>query len=164
MYKETEDNVTSMDRSSFERYIKSRFEDQLQWYSKRASADKRAYQIYQTGIGVLSAIVTVTVGIGLHYRDNVAWPIASLIASATVALLTGLQKTFRFRENWVEYRTTAEDLKKERHYHILRCGDYARHESPDQLFVERVEAMISQQNTRWNVATLKSESDHEPDE
>ena len=164
MHNEGKGGVTSMERSRFEQYIKNRYKDQLQWYSDSASANKKAYHVYQTAIGVLSAIVTVTIGVGLHYRDSIGWPIASLLGSATVALLTGLQKTFRFRENWVEYRTTAEDLKKERHYHRFRCGDYANHESPDQLFVERVEAAISQQNTRWNAATGKPESDDELEE
>ena len=151
-----------MTTSEFEQqYIKKRYQAQVQWYSGKASANKKAYQIYHTSIAILSAVITIAVGIGMHDRDHIFWQVVSLTASAAVAVLAGLQRTLRFRENWVEYRTTAEDLKKEEYYHQFRCGDYATSASPDRLFVERAEALISRQNTVWNTATLAVQDDHQ---
>jgi len=145
-----------MTSSGFEDYVKERYENQLEWYSKSATKNKKWYRRYQVGIAVLSAVVTVTVAIGMNDNADAVWHIASLITSASVTVLVTLQKTLRFHDNWVEYRTTAEDLKKERYYHDFLCGDYATAESPDTLFVERVEGLISQQNTQWSVGTAAS--------
>ena len=166
-----------MTSSGFEQYVKERYENQLKWYSTSATNNKKWYRGYQVGIAALSAVVTVTVALGMNdgagaaalsavvtvtvalgMNDGAgaAWHVVSLTTSALVTVLATLQKTFRFHDNWVEYRTTAEDLKKERYYHEFLCGDYATAESPDQLFVKRVEGLISQQNTQWNVGTITS--------
>lgn len=143
-------NMTSAD---IEQYHETRYKDQLQWYSSSATNNKTWHRRFQVGIAVLSAGVTVTVALGMNDGAAAAWHIVSLTTSALITVLATLQKVFRFHDNWVEYRTTAEDLKKERYYHEFLCGDYANAECPDQLFVERVEALISQQNTQWSAGT-----------
>ena len=136
-------------------YSNERYRDQLKWYSDKSADNKKWYYRYQVAIALLSGIVTVTVALGMREQAASGWHIASLIASAMVAALAGLQKAFRFHENWVEYRTTAEQLKKEGYYYEFRCGDYSVAESADRLFVERVESLISRQNTLWTARTLK---------
>ena len=143
--------MTSLD---LDQYIAERFKKQLKWYSDKAAFNKKWYQWYQIAITTLSALITVTVALGMQDNSSGGWHIASLLASATVAALAGLQKALRFHENWVEYRTTAEHLKKERSYYEFRCGEYATAESADRLFVERVEALISRQHSLWTVGTL----------
>ena len=148
-----------MTSQSVEQYSTDRYQDQLDWYSSKATINKKWYHGYQIAIVALSGIVTVTVALGMHDRDRIGWPIVSLVASAMVSALTGLQKALRFHDNWVEYRTTAEQLKKERYYYEFRCGDYSTAESAAKLFVERVEALISRQNTLWTVGTLNPQED-----
>ena len=143
-----------MSSLDFGQYTVDRFDDQLKWYSSKAAINKKWYRGYQIAIATLSALTTVTIALGMHESDGNAWHIASLVGSAAVAALAGLQKAFRFHENWVEYRTTAEQLKKERYYYEFRCGEYSTTESVDRLFVERVEALISRQHTLWTVGTL----------
>lgn len=148
-----------MTSSDFKQYLEKRYRNQLGWYSHKASVNKRCYHRYQVSIALLAAITTITIALGMYDGDSIAWRVVSLSASAAVAALTALQRVFRFHENWIEYRTTAEDLKKEQYYHSFRCGDYAVTQAPDQLFIERVEAVISQQNTRWNVTALSAPGD-----
>ena len=136
-------------------YTADRFQDQLKWYSANAAKNKTWHQWFQIVIASLSALITVTVALGMHSSDGNGWHIVSLVASAAVAALTGLHKALRFHENWVEYRTTTEQLKKERYHFQFRCGEYSTAESADRLFVERVEALISRQHTHWTVGTLK---------
>lgn len=138
----------------FDKYIVDRFGDQLKWYSDKSSINKKWYHGYQIAIAILSALTTVTVALGMHESDGNAWHIVSLVASAAVATLAGLQKALRFHENWVEYRTTAEQLKKERYYYEFRCDEYSTAESADKLFVKRVEALISRQHTLWTLGAL----------
>ena len=151
-----------MTSESLDQYFDERYQDQLKWYSNKAADNKKWYRRYQIAIAALSGTVTVTVALGMHDRAASRWHIVSLIASAMVAALAGLQKAFRFHENWVEYRTTAEQLKKEGYYYEYRCGDYSTAESADRLFVERVESLISRQNTLWTVGTLSPQEDGAP--
>ena len=153
-----------MTSQNLDEYSVDRYKDQLEWYSDKATTNKKWYHRYQIAIALLSGIITVTVALGMHDRDRIGWHIVSLISSAVVAALMGLQKAFRFHENWVEYRTTAEQLKKEGYYYEFRCGAYSTAEYADKLFVERVEALISRQNTLWTVGTLKSEEHRLPHE
>ena len=143
----------------FDQYLEERYRDQLRWYSRKATANKKWYHGYQVAISCLSAIVSFTVALGLYEGDGVRWYIVSLATSAVLAVLTGFQKLFRFHENWVEYRTTAESLKKEEYYYRFRCGEYSSAASAEETFVERVESFISQQNTLWKAGTLRSVDD-----
>ena len=64
-------------------------------------------------------------------------------SSRTVLAITiAAVKTFRFQENWINYRTVAEALKKEKHYYNAGAIEYATDKNKKQLFVERVEALI----------------------
>ncbi|MYF39887.1 MAG: DUF4231 domain-containing protein [Rhodothermaceae bacterium] len=75
---------------------------------------------------------------------------ANLLLSALVTGLTGLQMLFRFHDNKIQFRTTAENLTKKKHYHENRCGQYTKSKYPDQLFIERAEALISSQESIWS--------------
>ena len=151
-----------MTSKSLDQYFDQRYQDQLKWYSNKTAHNKKWYRRYQIAIAALSGTVTVTVALGMQDQATSGWHIVSLVASAMVAALAGLQKAFRFHENWVEYRTTAEQLKKEGYYYEFRCGDYSAAESADRLFVERVESLISRQNTLWTARTLRPEENGSP--
>ena len=139
----------TMDQDAFERYIEERYEDQRQWYSRKASFNKKRYYVFQTLIIVLSALTTLTIGLGI-YLPELRWlRLLALAMTGSVTVLASLQKVFRFQENWTEYRNTAESLKKERHLHLARLDEYGKTESADKLFVARVEDLISRQNTAW---------------
>ncbi len=140
---------------NLEKYDTDRYEGQLKWYSKKATKNKRCYYVYQTIIVSLSGFITVAVALDMNDPHGIIWPKLSLIASSLVTVLAGLQKFFRFHENWVQYRTTSEQLKKERYYREFQCGNYAHSESTDKLFVERVESIISRENSFWIVEARK---------
>lgn len=147
----------------FDQYFEKRYLSQLRWYSGKATRNKKWHYGYQIAISCLAAIVTITVALGLREGDQGRLHILSLAASAVLAVLPGLQKVFRFHENWVEYRTTAESLKKEEYYYRFRCGKYATAASAKRTFVERVEALISQQNTLWTTETKQAVEDGQTD-
>ena len=54
-------------------------------------------------------------------------------------------------ETWVLYRTTGEALKRERFLYINSAADYSNlsGEAKDKLLVERVEAMLSSENSKF---------------
>jgi len=67
----------------------------------------------------------------------------------TVAAITAVLGIYRFQENWLEFRTTCESLKHEKYLFLTKSEPYDESE-PFQLLVERVEGLISKENTAWN--------------
>ena len=89
------------------------------------------------------------------------WEFITVILSVVLASTTAAVKTFKFQENWLNYRTVAEALKKEKHYYNAGAIEYATTENKKQLFVERVEALISRENSLWMVVHRKNSDKEE---
>lgn len=131
-----------MNVEDFQKYLKERYEDQVNWYDKKAIWNQKVYRRFQLIIIILSAITPVLVAI-----KETRWP--AVVISALVAIGIAVLKTFKFQENWINYRTTCETLKKEIYLYKARIGDYKATEESKNLFVERVESLISRENTMW---------------
>ena len=138
-----------MDQEAFESYIVDRYDDQCQWYSRKATRNKKCYYVFQTLVIVFSAVTTLTIGLGIYFPEFRWIRLLALIMTASVTVLASLQKVFRVQENWIEYRNTTEALKKERYLHLAGLDEYAKAKSADKLFIARVEDLISRQNTAW---------------
>lgn len=70
------------------------------------------------------------------------------ILGSAVAVTTGIVSLYQFREHWIEYRTTAESMKHEKYMFQTGTGPYTGDDAFATL-VERVEALVSQENTAW---------------
>ena len=70
-------------------------------------------------------------------------------------------KTFKFQENWVNCRTIAEALTKEKYYYDAGALEYATVKDKEQLFVQRVEALISTESASWMAIGTKKEGKNE---
>ena len=139
-----------MDEQEFTAYLKDRYEDQIGWYDGKAAWNKRMYKRFQWIVIVLSAVTPVLIAMGL---EETRWPAVAI--SAMVAILTTGLKTFKYQENWINYRTTCETLRKEIHFLHSQAGEYGQAEDRESLFVERVEGLISRENTMWLTAHRK---------
>ena len=134
-----------MDSESFQKYLKERYEPEVNWYDKKSILNQRRYRYLQSVVIILSAITPVLVAIKVAQ-----WP--AVVISAIVAIGTTMLKTFKYQENWIDYRTTCETLKKEIYYYTGGIGDYKETDDRESLFVERVESLISRENTMWLTA------------
>ena len=76
---------------------------------------------------------------------------------ATCAGISSLQK---FQELWIKYRTTAESLKKEKYLYLTKGQPYDT-ENPLSILVQRVETLVSQENTNWAQYMMKPGKEHE---
>lgn len=134
-----------MNKEDFQKYLKERYEDQINWYDKKSILHQKMYKRFQGAVIVLSAITPVLVAI---VPEATRWP--AVIISALVAIGTTSLKTFKYQENWINYRTTCETLRKEIHFYNAGIGNYKDTKGDSEaLFVERVEALISRENTMW---------------
>ena len=146
-----------MNPEDFQKYLKERYEDQINWYDKKSIWNQKMYRRFQWIVIVLSAITPVLVAI-VAIRPEVkgtSWLAVGI--SALVAIGTTSLKTFKYQENWINYRTTCETLKKEIHFYKAGIIEYKDAEDPEGLFVERVESLISRENTMWLMAQKPKE-------
>jgi hypothetical protein len=65
--------------------------------------------VFQWGVIILSALVPAMV---VSLPETAKWITA--VVAVILAIGTAGLKTFKFQENWVNYRTVAESLKKEK--------------------------------------------------
>jgi len=141
-----------MDQGQFEKYLKERYEHQISWYDTKSAKNKRLYMVFQWGVIVLSAVVPVMV---VCFSRNGKW--VTVVIAMILAIGTAALKTFKFQENWINYRTIAETLKKEKYFYQANLDDYADASDKESLFIERVESLISREHSLWITAHAQKE-------
>lgn len=125
-------------------YLKDRVDDQIAWYDRKSGSNKKWFIILQVTTLVAAASVPV---FAIFSGDMWARVIVAVLGSAT-AITTGVVSLYQFREHWIEYRTTAESLKHEKYLYQTGTDPYVGDDAFSVL-VERVEALVSQENTAW---------------
>ena len=119
-----------------------RLEDQLDWYERRSTHNKRWYQWLKVAQLVIAASIPVVAAAG-------ASATAAGALGAVVVVLEGLQQLFQFQQNWIAYRVTAQALTRERSLCLAGAGPYANVERPVALLAQRVERIVSQESGAW---------------
>jgi hypothetical protein len=146
-----------LDKDTFEEYLENRYRDQVTWYDKKSVFNEKCFRRIQWGTIILSAVTPVSIAITFGTSNDYAkW--IPIITSFLVAVFASSQKAFKFEENWINYRTTCETLKKEIHLYEAGVGEYSTTEDREALFVQRVEGLISRENTLWLVTSQRSEN------
>ncbi len=127
-----------------EEYLKDRVEDQIEWYDRKSASNKKWFMIFQIATLAASASVPVFAIFesGLWSRLTVA------VLGAAAAVTTGIVSLYKFREHWVDYRTTAESLKHEKYKYLTGADPYVG-DGAFSILVERIESMVSKENTAW---------------
>jgi len=133
-----------MEEEEFEDFLDRRYWKEINWYDKKANWNQKAYHIFQWIAIVFSALTPILIIISDGYIRWIAVGIAAIVAIVTAAL-----KTFKYQENWINYRTTSETLKKEIHFYKAGIHGYENVDDREAVFVDRVESLISRENTMW---------------
>jgi hypothetical protein len=127
-------------------YLEQRLDSQAQWYDRRAANNQHWYRalrvlevILASSIPLFSSLVPGSPPIGI---------LVSVI-SVSIAIISGLLGLYKFQENWIEYRATAEALKHEKFMFLTRSGPY-NGEPGLPILVERVEGIIAKEGTAWS--------------
>jgi hypothetical protein len=150
-----------MDQTSFEKYVNERYSEQISWYHDKSSQNQATYRVLQWALIVLSASTPVIVALSQKTNPPIYLGSLSLLTSVLVAILATGLKAFKFEENWINYRTTCESLKRELYFYEAKTNDYRSSDDREALFVERVEALLSRENTLW-LTTVKDKQDGKP--
>ena len=152
-----------MNKEEFEKYRKERYQDQIDWYDRKASSNQSRYSKLQWILIIFSALTPVLIAIdfGLEEYSFLKW--TAVITAVIVSISAGVLRIFKYHDNWITYRTTSETLKKEIYLYQAGIGDYANAKDKESVFVQRVESLISQENTLWLTVFKKEEKGNNTD-
>src|SRR5262249_22743461 len=92
-----------------------RLEDQISWYDRRSSDNQRRYK----WLKLLEIAVAASLPVVAAVHSPV-WVTGGL--AAVIVVLEGTQHLFQFQENWITYRSTAEQLQHERYLYFAKAG------------------------------------------
>ena len=132
--------------------IVQRLEDQLDWYDKKSRAARNAFKRIKV-VEIISAAV-------IPFLTGQPWPGVTYVIGGLGVLITvleGLLHLNQYQENWSNYRNTAEALKHEKYLFLAKAGPYANAADLRGTLAERIEALMSRENSQW-VATVQKSS------
>lgn len=129
-------------------YLETRVTTQRKYFSEKATSYKKYYYITSILKLVISLVITVMSSVAFEIS-----PVSILIAvlSALMALIEGILLLYKFNENWITYRMTSENLKKEEFLFKTRSGEYYMLDDSQALniFVQNTETVIQNSNKHW---------------
>ena len=121
-----------------------RLEDQIGWYDRKSGYNRRMYK-WLKGVEIIAAGV-VPLTAGLHLPAALTGSLGVLIA-----VLEGLLQLNQYLQNGISYRSTCEALKHEKYLYLAAAGAYATEDRAHAhtKLAERVESLVSQENSQW---------------
>jgi len=130
-----------------EQFLKERVDNQINWYDKKSQFNQRCYKWLRVGEIVAAAAIPFLAG---YMSDkNPAIPVVVGLLGCIIAIIAGIAALYQFQENWAEYRTTCESLRHEKYLFLTQTEPY-NVDNPFPLFVQRVESLVSTENTKWS--------------
>ncbi|HEX4228969.1 MAG TPA: DUF4231 domain-containing protein [Bryobacteraceae bacterium] len=122
----------------------ARLDDQITWYSGKSSLNQRRYKFLKVVTIASAAVIPVVTTAHVPYGSSIAAGLGVLIAIAE-----GMQQLNQYNSNWTSYRTTSEALKHEKFLYLAKAGAYRSAENASASLAERVEALVSQEGSKW---------------
>lgn len=138
-------------------YLKNRLDDQIDWYDRKSIQNQKTFKRLQVILIVAAASIPFISGYvdDLHYLQYLLGGIGVLIAA-----ITGLISLYKFQETWTAYRTTCESLRHEKYLYLTKTNPY-NGKNAFNLLVQRVEMLISKENSSWAEIMQKTEEQNE---
>jgi len=136
-----------------EQYMKERVDDQIGWLERKSAEFKKKFMFIRNVELVCSALIPLLVamipqsGDDTFWFNGFKWVTGGLGVLLTV--LGGLQTLNKYQELWSQYRAVAESLKSEKLLYLTKSGHYSGDVEAFQLFVIKVEAILANENEKW---------------
>ena len=139
-------------------YLKVRLDPEITWYDEKSAQNKRWNTIAKIVEIFCAAVIPFLAGYAKSGPGFISVAIGAL--GVVVAVTAGISAVLKFQEQWIKYRTTAESLKKEKYLFQTKVEPYDVDE-PVSVLVQRVETLISQENTNWAQYMMKPGKEEE---
>ena len=134
-----------------EEYIDQRLSDQINWYDRKSGRNQRWFRRLRFAEIVAAATIPFLSGFA---GNSLPIKIAIGALGVLVAVVASLLGLLQLQERWIEYRATAESLRREKFLFLTQTEPYDK-EDAFHLLVQRVEALLSKENTDWAQSMMK---------
>ena len=140
-----------------EEYLKNRLDDQIDWYDRKSTKNQKIYKILQLILIVSAASIPFISG---YVKDcpDLSYVLGGI--GVLIAAITGILSLYKFQETWTAYRTTCESLQHEKYLYLTKSNPYIG-KNAFNLLVQRVEMLISKENSSWAEIMQKTEEQNE---
>jgi hypothetical protein len=142
-----------MEQMGAEQYLAERLDDQLGWYDKKSQWNQSWFKRLRLAEIVAAATIPFLAGMGVWSLQPVVIGLLGMLVAVAAAAIS----LFKYQENWIQYRTTAEQLRHEKFLFLTNVAPYHGAES-FALLVERVENLISRENSLWSQSAQQKAS------
>lgn len=134
-------------------YIEQRLQDQIGWYSGKSAWNQRGFKWLRLMEIISAALIPFLSAMGDRVPAG-PWVIGLLGVVIAVAAAAG--SLYKFHENWIQYRTTAEQLKHEKFLFLTGTRPYDDEEDRLPLLVQRVEGLLSKEHSAWALGARRA--------
>lgn len=135
-------------------YLTNRVESQKQYFSKTSRENKKKY------IGISTAKLLISIVITVISPIVCSVSISSIVISILAAIITfldGVALLKKYNENWINYRLTNEQIKREEILFKTKSEKY--YDQTDKngfnIFVQNIEDIIQNTNQKWEKTNSK---------
>lgn len=129
------------------RYIEERLDPQIKWYDLKSLKCQKHYKRIQTIEIIIAALIPLFSG---YTSYHFVIPIIIGFMGVVIAILESVSKLNKYHEYWIEYRSTCEMLKYQKHLYLTHSAPYNNQEETiDNLFVRNIEQIVSSENNQW---------------
>ena len=122
----------------------ARLDDQANWYSRKSNLAKRSYKYIKTVEIVAAGLIPILAGQTFFPKDAVIGGLGVLIT-----ILEGILQLNQYQQISTMYRATCEALLQEKYLYLANAGPYTVVANPTPFLAERIQAIMSQENTKW---------------
>lgn len=129
-----------------------RLEDQLSWYDTKSMENQKWYKRLKVAEIIAAAIIPFVSGFN-------GFGILTGILGVLIVIFIGIQSLNQYHDNWISYRSTAEQLKHEKYLWLSKAGHYKDAKDPEVVLAERVEFLISKEHAKWEATREKTEKE-----
>lgn len=142
--------------NNFQEFYEGFYKEQFEWYDDKAVNNKNYYRTMKL-VEILLAASLPIVATLFAATGNTIWQYTIVALAVSLIIVEALEWNLNYQKKWMNYRTTAEGLRREEHMYKMRTGEYDGADDPEKLFAERVMSLTSRENRYWELTTRKAQ-------
>ena len=132
--------------------IMERLDDQIAYYEAKSGKCQRYYKRIKLFEIIAAALIPFLAA--LHVAENhptvrITLAVVTAVLGVLITIFEGVLQLNQYQQIWITCRATAEAMQHEKFMYLAMAGAYASAADPHALLAERIEAISSQENTRW---------------
>ena len=126
-----------------------REDNQIEWYDKKSLHCQKCYKRIQFWEIIFAACIPLLAG---YSTRCFIIPIIIGVLGVIITILESITKLYKYHENWIQYRSTCELLRYQKHLYLTGSSPYNNTDDTiDNLFVRNIEQIISSENNQWKM-------------